>query len=65
MYTGVDTKLMLNMGSYVFKQSSYEKILNRVMICNLILCLLISFISAIFGTVWHNDNEDSHWYIFD
>ena len=56
---------MLNMGSYVFKQSSYEKILNRVMICNLILCLLISFISAIVGTVWHNDNIEKHWYIFD
>ncbi len=65
VYTGVDTKLMLNMGSYVFKQSQYERILNKIMICNLIIALIIAVVSAIFGTAFAKKYEDKYTYFYD
>ena len=65
VYTGVETKLIMNMGAYVFKQSSYEKILNRIMVVNLVTFLTIAFISAIFGTMWAKDYMDEYLYIYE
>ena len=43
MHTGVDTKLIMNLGKYIFKQSRMEKNINWVLIANFIsIFLLIS-----------------------
>ena len=49
VYTGTDTKLILNLGQYIFKMSSFEKILNYIYIINLCMALLIGFITAGFA----------------
>lgn len=65
VYTGTDTKLILNLGQYVFKMSSFEKILNYIYVINLCMALLIGFITAGFAVQFRKDNEDTAQYIFE
>ena len=64
VYTGVDSKLILNLGKYVYKMSSFEKILNRIMVINLLLAITIAIFTAIGAKVW-NDGHREHQYIFE
>ena len=57
VYTGTDSKLILNLGKYVFKMSSFEQILNRIMVINLLLAITIAIFTAIAAKVWNNDNR--------
>ena len=41
LYTGVDTKLVLNEGKYKFKISKYYSVLNRYMIINLATLIIL------------------------
>ena len=49
VYTGTDTKLILNRGQYIFKMSSFEKILNYIYIINLCMAIIIGLITAGFA----------------
>ena len=64
VYTGIDSKLILNLGKYVYKMSSFERILNRIMVINLILAIVIAIFTAVVAKVWNNNNRD-HQYIFE
>ena len=64
VYTGVESKLILNLGKYVYKMSSFEKILNNIMVINLLLAITIGLITAGVSVAWRSDHE-SHWYIFE
>lgn len=63
-YSGIDSKLILNLGKYIYKMSSFEKILNRIMVINLLIAITIAIVTAIFAKVW-NDNHREHQYIFE
>lgn len=64
VYTGTESKLIMNLGRYVFKMSSFERILNRIMVINLLLAITIALITAIITTTW-NSSHKNHDYIFD
>ena len=63
VYTGTDSKLILNLGRYVFKMSSFEKILNRIMVLNLLLAIVIAIITAGVAVQFRKDTED-HYYLW-
>ena len=67
VYTGVETKLIQNLGRYEYKMSTFEKMLNRIMVINLIAALAIAFTTAALALVWNNSHEkhDYIWYDFD
>ena len=65
VYTGTDSKLIMNLGKYVFKMSSFEKILNRIMVINLLLAITIALLSAIVTVVWTNNNIDEMTHIYE
>ena len=63
-YTGTDSKLIMNLGKYVFKMSSFDTILNRIMVINLCMAIFIALITAGFYVSWTNDHLD-HFYVFE
>lgn len=63
VYTGTESKLIMNLGKYVFKMSSFEKILNRIMIMNLCLAIFIALITGIVAVVFKN-NTTAHTYLW-
>ena len=46
-YTGNNTKLIMNLGQYVYKRSSFDKILNWILVGNLMLALVLATVIAI------------------
>ena len=58
VYTGVESKLILNLGKYVFKMSSFEKILNKIMIVNLLLAIVIALCTAAVYITFTDANMD-------
>ena len=65
VYTGNDTKQVLNQGQYKFKISSLAYQLNIILFINLaIMIIQMLFMSQIATRVWLYNNLDKHWYIF-
>ena len=64
VYTGTDSKLILNLGKYVYKMSKYEKTLNKIMIINLLLAIFIALITAGIAVAFVDNHED-HQYLFE
>lgn len=64
VYTGTDSKLILNLGKYVYKMSSFDKILNTIMVLNLLAAIVIALLTAIVSIVWWKDHEE-HQYIYE
>ena len=64
VYTGTDSKLIMNLGKYVYKMSNYEKTLNKIMIVNLLLAIVIALITAGIAVVFSDDKQSTHWYLF-
>ncbi len=64
VYTGVDSKLILNLGKYVYKMSSFDRILNTIMVLNLLAAIFIALITAIVSITWWKDHEE-HFYIYE
>jgi len=58
LYTGDDTKIMMNSGDYHFKMSRMESIINKCILFNIGLLLCINFIFLIQNYYWLTDNED-------
>lgn len=48
----------MNLGQYVFKMSSFEKILNRIMVINLLLAIVIAIFTAIYAVVWNKNHQE-------
>lgn len=63
-YTGTDSKLILNLGKYVYKMSSFDQILNRIYVINLLMAIVIALITAGFYVSFVTDHLD-HGYLFD
>ena len=64
LYTGLETKLILNQGSYRFKQSHVDKMINVVLSWNLIIMLTFTLVLTLLNYRWNSMNMGSHWYIF-
>lgn len=54
--TGPDTKIMMNLGQYKFKMSRFEKVLNGILIGNLILAFTLNFINLGLFSRWTKAN---------
>ena len=57
--TGDDTKIQMNMGKYKFKMSRFERIMNWILIGNLVLGLSLAFINVGLFAKWtkHSIND--------
>ena len=65
MHTGVDTKIVMNLGKYNMKQSTLEKGINKVLIFCICVLLVFAGISCTI-TDWYNDElYYKHAYIFE
>ena len=66
VFTGHDTKIMMNSQKAIFKQSKLEKMLNLLVIYIVLAQLLLSALLAIVGSVWYRTEDSEHYYlIFD
>ena len=64
VYTGTDTKLIMNFGKYKFKKPEFELLLNKIMYIQFGFFILSVVILAIGNAIWNSKNYDRHSYIF-
>ena len=65
VHTGIDTKIILNLGKYSMKTSTLEVILNKIMLINLLICTFGSAISAAIASNFFNAYICEYDYIFE
>jgi phospholipid-translocating P-type ATPase (flippase) len=63
IYTGPQTKYMLNVTDPPFKVSSIERLLNKIIIGVLVALLLLCLICAIFSGIWEEYVGEDMWYL--
>ena len=65
VYTGIETKLVMNQGQYKYQISTIMYHLNIILLINLGIMLIIILMSSQVGTrLWLNQNADKHSYLF-
>lgn len=64
LYTGPETKLILNQGNYRFKQSHVDKMINVLLIYNAAMMLLVVFMLTLLSYQFTENNIDRHPYVF-
>jgi phospholipid-transporting ATPase len=64
IYTGKQSKLMLNSTTTPLKRSNVEKKTNSQILLLFILLVVLSLVCAVANHIWVNQNEDTHWYLF-
>lgn len=65
LYTGVDTKILLNSGRYVYKKSFTDKVVNQICIIQIVLMLVIAGGMTIGNIVFNTQNRDEIEYALD
>ena len=65
IHTGVDTKLILNLGKYTMKMSTLEVNINKIMLINLIILLIGSALSCAIASGFFYAYIDKYLYIFE
>ena len=63
VYTGHETKLMLNSKTAPLKRSTVEKIVNKQILMLFILLIVLSLISTIANEIWTSKSRDKLWYL--
>lgn len=63
LYTGNETKLMMNSQSARFKQSKIEIRMNRLVMYIVVAQCVLCAILAIIGSFWYRDSEDEVHYL--
>lgn len=63
IYTGHESKLMMNSSTPPFKRSQVERTTNTQILILFGILLVISLLSAILSEIWHGRNAIRHWYI--
>jgi len=63
IFTGPDTKLMMNQRASPLKRSNVEVLVNRTIIFLFIAELVLAFVCAVGSAVWLDKNSDRMWYI--
>ncbi|XP_077984913.1 putative phospholipid-transporting ATPase IA [Glandiceps talaboti] len=65
IYTGHETKLMMNSTSAPLKRSTMEVMTNKQILYMLILLMSLSLLSTIASEIWDGNHTGSHWYLPD
>lgn len=65
LYTGNDTKLILNQGSYRFKQSHVDGMVNKILAINIVIMLSLCSLMAYLNYRFASANYDKYAYIFE
>ncbi|XP_025410244.1 probable phospholipid-transporting ATPase IA isoform X2 [Sipha flava] len=63
IYTGEETKLMLNKTVNSLKKSTMDRFLNSQLKTVFLLIILLSLVCAICNTLWTKKNFKNHWYL--
>jgi phospholipid-transporting ATPase len=64
LYTGSDTKLIMNEGKYQFKLSFLGRTMNKYMLINIVIMIfLVIIVTQILNRSWHS-SHGNHTYIF-
>ena len=63
LYTGKESKLMLNSQEARFKTSKVERRMNRLVIYNVGVQIILCAIIAIIGSFWYQEEEDENVYL--
>jgi len=63
IYTGHETKLMMNQTSAPLKRSTVDKIVNTQIIMLFLLLCLLCLISAFCNIVWTKQKGHEYWYL--
>lgn len=64
-YTGVQSKLILNLGSYHFKMSRLEKKLNYVLVFNVLVMFLLATVLTLCNHSFNKAYFNEYTYIFE
>lgn len=64
LYTGMESKIMLNSGKHHFKMSRLEKTINYAMLFNICLILTLMLIFILLNFSFNNKHADKLWYIY-
>ena len=64
LFTGNDTKLILNQGKYRFKQSHVDQVINKVLLVNILLMLSFGVVLSYFSYKFAVENLERAPYIF-
>ena len=65
VYTGVETKIIQNLGNYKFKRSRMEKRMNETLIINLFILVFFITLSSIINGIITDDLFETHFYLTD
>lgn len=63
LFTGFETKIMMNLTDPPSKRSSVELQLDRIIIFQLLLLVCMSAISATMFAIWLSKDRSKHWYV--
>ncbi|KRY16361.1 putative phospholipid-transporting ATPase IA [Trichinella patagoniensis] len=63
IYTGHETKLMLNSNVAPLKRSNVDRITNNQILILFVILMITSLISAIAAQIWSNTYQTSSWYL--
>lgn len=64
VYTGKDTKLIMNFGAYKFKRPHLEKLLNIIIGIQCLLFLAMNGGLTLGNLLWNKQNYANSYYIF-
>jgi len=64
IYTGTQSKLIMNLGGYQFKRSRFERILNYLLMLNLSLTVFFSVLAGLMNAYWTKKLYKEHLYVF-
>lgn len=63
IYTGHESKLMLNSTSAPLKRSNVEKVTNQAILILFVILIFLSLLSAIASFVWTHNHVNTDWYL--
>ena len=64
IYTGHETKLMLNSTTAPLKRSNVERVTNHQIIILFVILIALAMISTIANQIWTNWHVHKDWYLF-
>ncbi|XP_041359163.1 probable phospholipid-transporting ATPase IA isoform X2 [Gigantopelta aegis] len=64
VYTGHQTKLMLNSTTTPLKRSNVDKMTNTQILLLFVILVVLSLISTVANTIWVNRHKPNAWYLF-
>ncbi|CAF1163949.1 unnamed protein product, partial [Rotaria sordida] len=63
IYSGQETKLMMNSSSVPLKQTHVEKVTNKQILFLLLLLIILCVFSTMAEEIWTSKNKEKHWYL--